>query len=53
MAEKIPLKQPLVFRLAFSTAMFERFGFYVLTFLLVLFAKEVYDLSDIQAFTLV
>jgi POT family proton-dependent oligopeptide transporter len=53
MTDKIHLKQPLVFRLAFSTAMFERFAFYVLTFLLVLFAKEVYDLSDIQAFTLV
>lgn len=53
MTEKIHLKQPPVFQLAFLTAMFERFGFYVLTFLLVLFSKNVYNLTDIQAFTLV
>lgn len=46
------LKQPKVFYLAISTSMCERFGFYVLTFLLVLYTKSIYGLSDSQAFVL-
>jgi proton-dependent oligopeptide transporter, POT family len=46
------LKQPPVFKLSFYTAMCERFGFYVLSFLLVLYAKGEFNLSDAQAFTM-
>src|SRR3989344_833485 len=46
------LKQPPVFYLAFVTSMCERFGFYVLSYLLVLFAKNVFNLSDTDAFKL-
>lgn len=46
------LQQPPVFKLSFLTAMFERAGFYVLSFLIVLYAKEVYQVSDTIAFTL-
>ncbi|MCK4608668.1 MAG: MFS transporter [Gammaproteobacteria bacterium] len=52
MHTKAQLKQPPVFYLAFTTAMFERFGFYVLTYLLVLYTKSIYGLSDGQAFIL-
>jgi POT family proton-dependent oligopeptide transporter len=48
----VTLKQPKVFYLAISTSMCERFGFYVLTFLLVLYTKDIYGLSDSQAFVL-
>ena len=36
----VELNQPPVFKLAFWTAMFERFGFYVLSFMLVLYMKD-------------
>lgn len=45
-------KQPPVFSLAFLTMMCERFGFYVLTFLLVLYAKNAMHYTDAQAFAL-
>jgi POT family proton-dependent oligopeptide transporter len=44
------LKQPSVFKFSCLTAMFERFGFYILTYTLVLFAKEKYGITDSQAF---
>jgi len=46
------LKQPAVLKLSGFTAMCERFGFYVLTFLIVLYAKSEYGLSDSSAFLL-
>lgn len=46
------LKQPKVFNLAFSTSLFERFGFYVLSYLLALYSEHVFGLSDVQAFVL-
>lgn len=46
------LKQPPVFKLALLTSLCERFGYYVITFLLVLYAKGEYKLSDSKAFTL-
>jgi POT family proton-dependent oligopeptide transporter len=46
------LRQPPVFKLAFLTTMCERFGFYALTFLLVLYAKDAYGLTDTKAFAL-
>lgn len=51
--ETSALKQPQVFKLAYCTTICERFGFYVLSFLLVLFAKSQYALTDIQAVMLV
>jgi POT family proton-dependent oligopeptide transporter len=52
MNKKNHLKQPPVFYLAFCTSIFERFGFYILTFLLVLYAKSLYGFTDIKAFIL-
>lgn len=46
------LKQPKVFSYSFATAMFERFGFYVLTFLLVLYLKNEFHFTDVVAFAL-
>jgi proton-dependent oligopeptide transporter, POT family len=46
------LKQPPVFNLAFYTTMCERFGFYILSFLVVLYAKGEFGLSDVDAFGL-
>lgn len=46
------MKQPPVFNLAFFTTMCERFGFYVLSFVLVLFAKSEFGFSDVEAFAL-
>jgi len=46
------LSQPKVFYLAVTTALFERFGFYVLTYLLVLFLKFKYAMTDTHAFLL-
>ena len=46
------LKQPKVFPYSFATAMFERFGFYVLTFLLVLYLKNEFHFTDVVAFAL-
>jgi proton-dependent oligopeptide transporter, POT family len=51
-SKPISLKQPGVFKLAFFTAMCERFGFYVLSFLIVLYVKSVLNLSDTEAFSL-
>lgn len=52
MASENKLKQPKIFYLASMTAAFERFGFYVLSFLLVLYVKNVYNFSDKEAFGL-
>ena len=46
------LKQPKVFGLACITAMFERGGFYTLSFLFVLYAKDHFNWSDTHAFAL-
>jgi proton-dependent oligopeptide transporter, POT family len=43
-------KQPPVLKLAFFCAMWERFGIYVLNFLMVLYAKSEFGLSDATAF---
>lgn len=44
------LKQPPVLKLSLFTAMCERAGFYVLSFLIVLYAKNKLGLGDTQAF---
>lgn len=44
--------QPKVFWLSSLTTVCERFGFYVLTYLLVLFTKSEFGLSDTAAFSL-
>ena len=44
------LKQPPILKLSFLIAMCERAGFYVLTFFLVLYLKDVYQFSDSMAF---
>lgn len=46
-------KQPKVFYLAFLAALGERFGYYVVNFLLVLYLKYVCAFSDTKAFELV
>lgn len=46
------VKQPKVFPLSVMTALFERSGYYALTFILVLYIKEVYSITDGQAFVL-
>jgi POT family proton-dependent oligopeptide transporter len=50
--EQQKLRQPKVFHLAYFSTICERFGFYVLSYLLVLYAKSVYAFTDTQAFTL-
>lgn len=49
---KKSLKQPKIFTYSYATAMFERFGFYVFTFLLVLFLKSEFHFADSEAFSL-
>ena len=49
---KKALKQPKVFDLAFSTATCERFGFYLLSWVLVLYIKAEYQLPDTTAYTI-
>jgi proton-dependent oligopeptide transporter, POT family len=46
------LKQPKVFYLAVFTSALERFGFYVLSFLMVLYLKSEFSLSDTNAYML-
>ena len=46
------LKQPPVFKLSCLTVMCERFGFYTLTFFIVLYAKNIFGMSDANAFIL-
>lgn len=46
------MKQPPVFKLVLITAAFERFGFFILSFMLVLYAKATYGMSDSNAFGL-
>lgn len=48
----INTKQPKVFTLAYFTTICERFGFYLLSFLLVLYIKSQYHIPDSQAFAL-
>jgi len=45
-------KQPKILKLAFITAMSERFGYYIIGFMLVLYAKHFYNLDDKAAFAL-
>ena len=45
-------KQPKVFYFATITSLFERHGFYVINFLLTLYLKKVYNLSDNEAFAM-
>ena len=46
------LKKPKVLPLAFSTAMSERFGYYIIGFLMLLYVKAVYNFSDTEGFAL-
>lgn len=46
------LKQPKVFYLSCLTTLFERFGFYAISFLLVKYAKTIFHYSDAEAFAL-
>ena len=46
------MKQPKVLYLAFIVSMSERFGFYIMNFLLTLYVKAIYNLSDGKAFAL-
>jgi len=46
------LKQPPVFKLAVFTSAAERFGYYILAFLFVLYATNVFKLTDAKAFML-
>jgi POT family proton-dependent oligopeptide transporter len=46
------LKQPKVFYLSCLTTLCERFGFYAISFLLVIYAKSVFQYSDTEAFAL-
>jgi len=40
------LKQPKVFYLACLTTLCERFGYYAISFLLVIYAKSIFNYSD-------
>jgi proton-dependent oligopeptide transporter, POT family len=44
-------KQPKVLYLSSITSMFERFGYYIIGFLLTLYVKQIYNFSDGEAFT--
>jgi POT family proton-dependent oligopeptide transporter len=46
------LKQPRVFYFSTATASFERFGFYSLSYLLVLYVKNFFNFSDHDSFIL-
>lgn len=46
------LKQPKVFYLSCLTTLCERFGFYAISFLLVIYAKSIFQYSDAEAFEL-
>lgn len=52
MQQAAKLKQPTVFYLMFISAMWERFGYYVVGGLIVLYIKSVFLMSDTQAFVL-
>lgn len=45
-------RQPKVFYLAYFTTLCERFGFYIISYLFVFYAKSAYALSDAHAFIL-
>jgi POT family proton-dependent oligopeptide transporter len=51
-AQQRRLKQPRVLYLSFLTAMSERFGYYIIGFLLTLYIKSVYGFSDETTFTI-
>jgi POT family proton-dependent oligopeptide transporter len=51
MKRHIQLRQPKVIYLSFVTAMCERYGYYIIGFLLTLYLKNVYSFSDARAFT--
>jgi proton-dependent oligopeptide transporter, POT family len=44
--------QPKVLYLSFISSMFERYGYYIISFLLTLYVKNVYNYSDANAFAL-
>ncbi len=44
------LKQPPVFRLAYFTTICERIGFYVISYLIVMYLRQKFNLSDTQSF---
>jgi POT family proton-dependent oligopeptide transporter len=46
------LKQPKVFYLSCLTTLCERFGFYAISFLLVIYAKAIFQYSDTESFAL-
>lgn len=45
-----PLKQPPVFKLANYTTICERTGYYVISYLIVMYLKQTFNLTDIQSF---
>lgn len=45
-----PLKQPPVFKLANYTTICERTGFYVISYLIVMYLQQTFNLTDIQSF---
>lgn len=45
-------KQPRVFQFATVTSLLERHGYYIISFLITLIAKNVFNYSDVQAFAL-
>jgi POT family proton-dependent oligopeptide transporter len=46
------LKQPQVFPLTIATSMLERFGFYIISFILVLYVEQRFNFTDYQSYTL-
>ncbi len=46
------IKQPPVFKLSVFTSASERFGYYILAFLFVLYATNIFDLPDAKSFML-
>lgn len=52
MATVMQLKQPPIIKLSLSIALCERFGYFILASMLVLFAKAEYSMTDATAFSL-
>ncbi len=48
----LKLKQPPVFKLAYATTICERIGFYVISYLLVMYIQHIFGFTDAKAFTL-
>jgi len=45
-------KQPQVFSLTIATSMLERFGFYIVSYVLVLYTEQQFNFTDYQSYTL-